>query len=135
MFTTEKLLLERFLYTHRIHAQMEQFELKPEHLKLLKAMEQQWQECDAGAPSFNSKRPFGNSAVEQDIANLLGITREGEDGGLSEKQYTDLYKLYRGTQETLQIIISQVNEAIIKPGVYVTKDGKNWDYKGPSPQS
>jgi len=46
-----------------------------EHLILLKNMNVGWQECEQGAPEIDPKRPYGNSDVEGDICELLGIQR------------------------------------------------------------
>jgi hypothetical protein len=31
-----------------------------------------WHNCEAGAPQIDPKRPYGNSDVEHDIAEILG---------------------------------------------------------------
>ena len=37
------------------------FEVKPEHIKLIKKMCISWQDCEFGAPAIDCKRPYGNS--------------------------------------------------------------------------
>jgi len=49
------------------------FEIKPEHLKLMKKMQVGWQDCEFGAPEIDPKRPYGNSGVEQDMLEILGF--------------------------------------------------------------
>lgn len=47
--------------------------LKPtkDHLKLLKAAYWSWDDCEFGAASMDPKRPYGNSNVLNDLAELL----------------------------------------------------------------
>lgn len=49
-----------------------EFELTEQHLKLVRHFNFEWQHCETGAPAVNPKRPFGNSDVPPDIADLLG---------------------------------------------------------------
>ena len=48
------------------------FRLKEEHLTLLRRMYVYWEDCEYGAPAVDCKRPYGNSGVESDIAEILG---------------------------------------------------------------
>lgn len=52
---------------------MASFELKQEHLTLLAAANWRWEDCEAGAPSVDCKRPYGNSG---DVADILGVKQE-----------------------------------------------------------
>ncbi len=111
---------------------MQEFELKQEHLKLLKKMKMEWDSMDFGAPRFNSKRPFGNSCgIEREIADIVGTQPKNPKEGLSDDECRDLRKLYDGTYQTLQILISNA-ETGVKLGIYVTNDGRKWQYKGPA---
>ncbi len=113
---------------------MQEFELKPEHLKLLKAMEPEWNGCDFGAPGFEPKRPFGNtSSVYPDIANILGVTPKDPEGFTNDER-RELRNIYEGTQYALQILVSNA-ETGVKPGKYVSNDGKTWYVKGQEPKS
>ena len=47
------------------------FELKKEHLVLLKKSCWSWNDCEYGAPGMDCKRPFGNSGVDTDLAEIL----------------------------------------------------------------
>ena len=44
------------------------FEVKEEHLALLRKMSVGWHDCEFGAPEIDPKRLFGNSNVLQDVA-------------------------------------------------------------------
>lgn len=41
------------------------------HLALLRRACWDWNECEYGAPSMDPKRPYGNSDVEDDLAEIL----------------------------------------------------------------
>lgn len=108
-----------------------QFEIKPEHLKLLQQMVVDYdEECEFGAPIIDPKRPYGNSAVYQDMLEILGLKEikegiyefelngrkwllKGEDkyniyleGADEEELIKELDKLHRETETALQICLS-----------------------------
>ena len=43
----------------------------PDHLTLLARSYWDWNDCEFGAASLDPKRPYGNSDVEDDLAELL----------------------------------------------------------------
>jgi len=104
------------------------FILKKDHLKLLKNMYVDWQDCEYGAPEINPKRPYGNSDVENDIAKILKWKVKDY---LSEKQEEDAYSLHLETKIALQILLQNIGEKI-KVGMYVKLDKytDNWTFKG-----
>lgn len=65
----------------------ETFEVKNEHLELMKRAFVGWEHCGYGAPSIDCKRPYGNSDVEGDIAEIFGWEYDEEEG-LTEEQST-----------------------------------------------
>ena len=106
----------------------QKFEIKPEHLKLIKPMNVGWQECEYGAPEIDPKRPYGNSAVEDDILEILGwkkgpqITVDGVEYELDEDDWEipetlgkKLRKLHEETQTALQICLAT---ATFEAGLY-----------------
>jgi len=82
---------------------VKEFEIKQEHITLLQHAYIGWNDCDYGAPSIDPKRPYGNSCVEENIAEILGWT-VGEE--LSEEQRELAYKLHQETKTALQICIT-----------------------------
>lgn len=54
----------------------EKFEITNDHKKLLARMYVGWQDCEFGAPEVDPKRPYGNSDVEWDVAEILGWIRD-----------------------------------------------------------
>ena len=108
----------------------ETFEIKPEHLKLLQKFMVGWSDCEFGAPEIDPKRPYGNSDVEQDMLEILGLQEikdgvyefnlfgkkwvlKGEDkyniyldGADEEKLVEELNKLHKELETALQICLS-----------------------------
>lgn len=109
---------------------MKTFELKVEHIKLLRRAYISWEDCEFGAPAIDCKRPYGNSSVISDIAEILGEEPKycphcGEPlEELDKERYTELHT---ETQTALQIIL---HCKTFEPGVYVLEGyGKNWKRK------
>ncbi len=48
-----------------------EFTVTDDHLTLLQHMYIGWQDCEYGAPEVDPKRPYGNSGVATDIAEIL----------------------------------------------------------------
>lgn len=101
---------------------MDTFELKPEHLKLLQRAYVNWQYAETGAPAIDPKRPYGNSNVALDVAEILGWSVPDEDA-LSPSDYDQQYDalweramaVHRETQQALQILLQVPNA---QPGLY-----------------
>lgn len=47
------------------------FTLTEDHIKLLSRAYIGWEDSEFGAPSIDCKRPYGNSYVEGDVAEIL----------------------------------------------------------------
>ena len=93
---------------------IERFEIKEEHLKLLNKAYVDWYDAEFGAPSIDPKRPYGNSYVEGDIAEILGWKLD-EDDELSDKQLSEANKIHNETKTALQICLSLLK---FETGVY-----------------
>ena len=61
------------------------FEIKVEHLQLLKRAIVSWRDWEYGAPCIDFKRPYGKGDVEGDIAQILGWEYDKENG-LTDEQ-------------------------------------------------
>lgn len=97
------------------------FILKKEHLKLLQRAYVRWEDCEFGAPAIDCKRPYGNSSVFQDIAEILEIEYPEEPS----REYMDaLNRLHAETQIALQIILQT---QAFKLGKYKQVSFK-WEY-------
>lgn len=93
------------------------FTLTEDHIKLISNLHLV-SYTDFG-PEICSKRPFGNSSIECDIANILKW--ETEDGELTEKQVSDAWKIFNEElPNALQIVLCTKT---FEPGTY-QKDNK-----------
>lgn len=81
------------------------FTVKPEHGLLLGRMIVRWEDGEFGAPAIDSKRPYGNSDVIEDMCEILGIEYD-EDEGVSASTEAELTALHRETVTALQILLS-----------------------------
>lgn len=93
------------------------FTLTTEHVALLRAMNVGWQDCETGAPEIDPKRPYGNSSVELDVAEILGW--EVDEDGLTDEQHDRAATLHRETQTALQVVL---HAGSFEPGDYVNRD-------------
>lgn len=86
-----------------------EFELKQVHLDLLKETNIQWDDCEFGAPEIDPKRPYGNSNVEDDIADIIKLSKSNnwneEEEQWTEKAFDYMEDLHRQTQIALEIVL------------------------------
>jgi hypothetical protein len=108
------------------------FEVVPKHIELLKRLNIFWRYSPhdspldetvtwlTGAPSVNTKRPYGNSGIAADVAEIIGVPQPDWDAGetWTEEQMTRFRVLHRSMAIVLEIAC-QCNG--IAPGMYVTK--------------
>lgn len=88
------------------------FELRPEHLLLLKNANVQMQDVEVGAPEIDPKRPYGNSFVAGDVAQILGRPRVDSS---RSPEALEMLRLHYETVEALQIVLQLQT---FEPGVY-----------------
>ena len=110
------------------------FEIKEEHLKLLKRAYVSWDNCEFGAPAINCKRPYGNSDVLSDIAEIINFKpkieyNEDEDEDEDEVYFSPeeekyLKSIHKETKMALQIILAVGKFEI--GGYESDKYGDNW---------
>jgi hypothetical protein len=89
------------------------FTVLPEHIKLLKAAELRWDDSEFGAPGIDSKRPYGNSSVIFDIAEILGYL--DKDGEYDRDKESYMYQLH---QETLTVLAITISTGTMEIGTY-----------------
>jgi hypothetical protein len=97
------------------------FEITQNHLTLLKNMHVVWDDCETGAPAIDPKRPYGNSAVEEDIHEILGWKFKEE---LTPEQHAKANNIHIDMEIVLQIVLCNYPE-IITPGFYKKIDAYN----------
>lgn len=80
--------------------------VKESHLKLLKELNIGWDDMEFGGPCVDPKRPFGNSDVYKDMAEILCLDMPDEE--TQPKKYErfcdNLLKGYQELQDCLQIL-------------------------------
>ena len=82
-----------------------EFNVSEDHFKLLKGMRWEWWDCEFGSPAVDCKRPYGNSSVYPDIAEILDIPYGHEnDAWYTYKQLNYMYKRHREMETYLQIL-------------------------------
>ena len=100
---------------------MNEFEVTENHIKLIRKMYVNWCEFEFGAPTINPKRPYGNSSVVYDIAEIIGIPPDEVD-----ENKDDLINLHRECETALQIVL---NTGSFEPGIYELVDFHKWKRK------
>jgi hypothetical protein len=112
-------------------SRLNEFTVTEEHLKLLRhAYVNTWDPGEAyyGAVGISPKKPYGNSYVERDIAEILDAPDEdweyedGEKANVTEEAGNRFMRLHVETMFALQIVLA-VGE--FRPGHY--QRSANWD--------
>lgn len=108
-----------------------EFTITDEHLKLSRRMYVSWDDCEYGAPAIDCKRPYGNSYVEGDMLEILGIEdprkREDYDGDEWDDIPEDLSRRLRELHEEMQLVLQiWLAAGVIRTGTFVKKDKYNF---------
>ncbi len=106
------------------------FTITEEHLKLLRRAYVSWEDCEYGAPAIDCKRPYGNSSVEEDMAEILGVPLiDGEY--LPDEDRARLRVRHLETQTALEIIL---RTGTFQTGTYRRSDGwsRDWELVPPT---
>ncbi len=83
------------------------FEVKEEHIKLLRNSCTGWDDCEFGSPGINCKRPYGSTDVFGDMAKILGIKPQGNEyEPFTDAQTNYMLALHEQLEIVLQIIFS-----------------------------
>jgi hypothetical protein len=111
-------------------ASVTEFTVTEDHLALLRRARFYWDYGEGyGAPAINPKRPYGNSYVERDIAEILEAPDsdwEWEDG---EKAYPTPEAEERFTRlhvETMIVLHVILAAGEFVPGRYVKDENTGW---------
>ena len=104
------------------------FTLTTEHVRLLRALNWQWDDTEFGGPAVDPKRPFGNSTgIHEDIAQIIApefaeLPPNEVESWLDETTGW-LESAYRETQMALAVVLSAGQ---ITPGVYERGSSGPW---------
>ena len=82
------------------------FTVTDEHLALLRRAYVVWEPIEFGAPAIDGKRPYGNSDVHADIAEILGVPYNQEADEQPEGVIDRFEILHAGTGVALQIALA-----------------------------
>lgn len=100
---------------------MIKFKITDSHIKLARKMYVGWSDVEFGAPEIDPKRPYGNSDVTNDIAEILGLPIEEE---MPEALVDYLHSLHKSMETALQIFLCTGK---FETGEYENDDyGLNW---------
>ena len=103
------------------------FEVKEEHIKLIQGMYINYSDwAEFGAPVVDPKRPYGNSDVYRDIAEILEIPLPDfeEDEWFTDEQQEFMLNLHKETTKALQILAQHLKLEI---GKYEQEMYHRWD--------
>lgn len=104
---------------------IKRFTVTDEHLRLLRHAYISWDESEFGAPGINAKRPYGNSNVFADIAEILGVPdSEWMDAG-EEPTLDAEWRFLRLHVETAIALQIGLATGEFRTGQYVR--GNEWD--------
>jgi len=95
------------------------FQLTNEHLKLARRTCIYWQKnAYLGAPAVDQKRPYGNSSILEDIAEITGMELfidANDEKHISKEQEEKCLLLHKEMETALQIILATGS---FQPGLY-----------------
>lgn len=80
--------------------------------------------CETGAPEIDPKRPYGNSDVAGDVAEILGIDMPEYDTDGYDDAVSEMLDIHYGTVQALQIIL---HNQTFELGVYQAKTTTGYD--------
>ena len=104
----------------------QRFTVTQEHINLLRNAYISWDTCEFGAPEIDPKRPYGNSYVYGDIAEILDIepALPNDEDEFDDEQLSYMHKVHKETKTALQIFLST---GVMYPGNYIAKTySTNW---------
>jgi hypothetical protein len=102
----------------------QQFRLTPELITLLRKsnVSGYLSDCEYGAAEIDGKRPYGNSNVARDIAEILGW--DWDEDGDNDEAYDRARALHKQTPQALQVVLASGS---FESGVYVADNYRsNW---------
>jgi len=110
------------------------FDLREEHLKLLSEANIVWDDCEFGAPGMDPKRPYGNSDVTGDIAEIIKLPKTKNNYDEDEECWKEnaedkLSDLHRQVMIAMKIVLRCRS---FKLGKYQRTDKykDDWKYMG-----
>lgn len=102
------------------------FTVTNDHLLLARRMYVSWSDCEYGAPEIDPKRPYGNSDVPGDIADILGWeNRYDPKTGEPLREWHDrAAAIHKEMQTALQVFLAT---GAFEAGIYRAGEyGQDW---------
>lgn len=110
------------------------FTMHDDHLKLLRAAWWRWEEIETGAPAIDGKRPYGNSNVAEDVAEVCGWPFDPSAGEMPAELRKRAMQIH-GEMLTVLQIVSFTQD--FTPGLYRKIDreigshtSSGWEFAG-----
>lgn len=109
------------------------FEVTEQHLALLPHLWFNYNDyCEFGAPEVDPKRPYGNSDVYGDLAEILKLepvsVNEYDESEFSDAQRADMLRVHKEMQTVLNILARVAIDGIAT-GWYATGTAYGNDWK------
>lgn len=93
---------------------------------LLNAMDWEYlQDYATGAPGVDQKRPYGNSNVAADVAEIIGFIGSGEEGCLTSSEREQMLQFHHDTIYALRAVLQFATENI-PLGYYHVQERSKW---------
>jgi hypothetical protein len=102
------------------------FTITEDHMKLLHSMYVDWDHTEFGAPAIDCKRPYGNSDVVADIAEILGHDAPDWESDDYDEQFDKYRRLHEEMQTVLQILVRNISDDYIGEYIKEPPYGMNW---------
>lgn len=99
------------------------FEITNDHITLLQAAEWEYSDCEFGAPAMNPKRPYGNSSVLLDLAELLiPEFKDMSDDDQQAELEDERDRLISTHRELVTVLTVATSAQSFTPGIYQRGD-------------
>ena len=82
-----------------------------DHIKLLNRMRVSWDDDEYGAPAIDPKRPYGDSDVERDVAEILEWDIDGDE--LTEQQERKALAIHKEMEDVLQYLVRTADSSLV----------------------
>lgn len=93
------------IFDRELRGKITEFTVTEDHIKLAREMNVDWEHTEFGAPAIDGKRPYGDSNVTRDMAEILEIPVPDEGEDLSDELEERLTRIHAEMGVVLQIAL------------------------------